>query len=172
MFKKKKGFTLAEVMVALTLIGVISVLTVPSLVTNTSVKKKVMAFKKANLTLNDAFVNANTYNSGFLNNSYNLLEAMSKYMGVKFYMDASNTIQATHGLNTNSNTAGTTSNWVITNDGIAYRFTQLTGNNGCVNNNNDRTRDVLHVNTATTTPTQAQACYSVLIDIDGPYFCP
>ena len=36
----KKGFTLSEVLIALTIIGVISVLTVPSLITNTDKQKK------------------------------------------------------------------------------------------------------------------------------------
>ena len=165
MFEKKKGFTLAEVIVALSLIGVISVLTVPSLMTNTNVKKKAMAYKKAQMVLNDAFVNGNS-DGTMVKDLDTLLDKMTPYMAVKYYygMDASGKkleLKTSDGVETK--TAETTSNWIVSNDGIAYKFTQVTDQDKCTNE-----KKVLNVNVAASGTEKSMSCYEVEVDIDGP----
>ena len=50
---KKNGFTLAEVLITLAIIGVVASLTLPSLMSNTQEQQAVTAFKKAMNTLNE-----------------------------------------------------------------------------------------------------------------------
>ncbi len=160
MFKKKKGFTLAEVMVALSLIGVISVLTVPSLVKNSNVTKKAIAYKKAQLALNEAFVNSSTDGDGNITKDIKtLLDKITKNMGVKYYSSNGTNVTSAHGAAAGKNNS---SNWIITNDGIGYKFTQLQDDSKCVNN-------IVTINTqGTSANTESKACYKVLVDIDGP----
>ena len=51
---KKNGFTLAEVLITLAIIGVVATLTLPSLMTNTQEQQALTAFKKLMNTLNEA----------------------------------------------------------------------------------------------------------------------
>jgi len=51
---KKKGFTLAEVLITLTIIGVVATLTLPSLMANTAEQQAQTAFKKMINTLSEA----------------------------------------------------------------------------------------------------------------------
>lgn len=67
---KKKGFTLAEVLVTLGIIGVVSALTVPTLMKNHQKKVFVTQFRKAYSELSQAVENYTD-----MNNSVNLYEA-------------------------------------------------------------------------------------------------
>ena len=51
---KKKGFTLSEVLIALTIIGVVAALTVPALIQRTQKQEYVSALQKAYSTLSQA----------------------------------------------------------------------------------------------------------------------
>jgi len=51
---KKNGFTLAEVLITLAIIGVVATLTLPSLMTNTGEQQAMTAYKKVMNTLNEA----------------------------------------------------------------------------------------------------------------------
>ena len=51
---KKSGFTLAEVLITLAIIGVVATLTLPSLMSNTAEQQSITAFKKIMNTLNEA----------------------------------------------------------------------------------------------------------------------
>jgi prepilin-type N-terminal cleavage/methylation domain-containing protein len=51
---KKNGFTLAEVLITLAIIGVIATLTLPSLISNTAEQQAIAGFRKAMNTLNEA----------------------------------------------------------------------------------------------------------------------
>ncbi len=57
---KKKAFTLAEVLVTLTIIGVIAALTIPSVIFGTDEKQAAVGLKKAMLSLNQAVDMART----------------------------------------------------------------------------------------------------------------
>ena len=50
---KKHGFTLAEVLITLAIIGVVATITLPSLMSNTQEQQAVTAFRKAMNTLNE-----------------------------------------------------------------------------------------------------------------------
>ena len=54
MKKKNYGFTLAEILIALIVIGVIAAITVPTLIQNTQKQEYVSALKKAYSTLSQA----------------------------------------------------------------------------------------------------------------------
>ena len=51
---KKNGFTLAEVLITLAIIGVVATLTLPSLMSNTQEQQAITGFRKAMNTLNEA----------------------------------------------------------------------------------------------------------------------
>ena len=51
---KKNGFTLAEVLITLAIIGVVATLTLPALMTNTAEQQAITAYRKALNTLNEA----------------------------------------------------------------------------------------------------------------------
>ena len=50
---KKNGFTLAEVLITLTIIGVVATLTLPALMSNTQEQQAITAFRKSMNTLNE-----------------------------------------------------------------------------------------------------------------------
>jgi len=50
---KKNGFTLAEVLITLAIIGVVATITLPSLMSNTQEQQSITAFRKAMNTLNE-----------------------------------------------------------------------------------------------------------------------
>lgn len=55
---KRQGFTLAEVLITLGIIGVVAALTLPSLITNYREKQRIVQLKKIYSTLQQAFVRA------------------------------------------------------------------------------------------------------------------
>lgn len=57
---KKKAFTLAEVLITLTIIGVVAALTIPAVVFSTEEKQSIAGLKKAMLTLDQAVDMART----------------------------------------------------------------------------------------------------------------
>lgn len=57
MHNSRKGFTLAEVLVTLAIIGVVAALTIPTLISNTSKQRYTVALKKNIATLNSALQN-------------------------------------------------------------------------------------------------------------------
>lgn len=83
---KKNGFTLAEVLITLAIIGVVATLTLPSLMSNTQEQQSVTAFKKAMNTLNEvaqmnAVVDGFDY-SGVTNNAGPSATAIYNAQGV------------------------------------------------------------------------------------------
>ena len=61
---KKNGFTLAEVLITLAIIGVVATLTLPALMSNTREQQAITGFRKAMNTLNE-IVQMNTAVNGF-----------------------------------------------------------------------------------------------------------
>ena len=53
--KKEKGFTLAEILIVLTIIGVMAVMTIPSLIQNSNSQQKIAMFKKGFNALSNAY---------------------------------------------------------------------------------------------------------------------
>ena len=64
--RNKKGFTLAEVLVTLTIIGVVASMTIPSLIHDFQEKQWKVAFKKTFSELNRANIKIKTDNDGIL----------------------------------------------------------------------------------------------------------
>ena len=168
--KRKKGFTLSEVLITLTLIGVITALVVPSLVASTGYKKKIVSFKKAYNTISGAYSQAAANAGGGFKDIKDLTDELVKYMNVKYYYSYEDTpkLETNHGVTSGS--AGTGSNWIVTEDDIAYRIVQnvdsaTTSDSPC------KGHTKIAINTAnalSTTKTEAACpCYTVTIDIDG-----
>jgi prepilin-type N-terminal cleavage/methylation domain-containing protein len=158
MNKKRKGFTLSEVLITLTLIGVITALVVPSLVSNTDITKKTVAVKKAYNTISGAYSQASVNSRTGIRNLNELMTELEKYMNIKYYMNTSNQRQSTHGVGADSE-VDAASNWIVTEDGIGYRITQNIANGGTCNT----TKRQLNSGAS-----GASACYTITIDIDGP----
>lgn len=100
---KKSGFTLAEVLVTLMIIGVIAAMTIPSLMQSTSQQEYKAAFKKAVSMLNQAVT---------LNYALDGLDG-TDYTGAKFYD------LMTQRLNVMSSTSATSE--VYTADGMYFK---------------------------------------------------
>ena len=140
---KRFGFTLAEVLITLAIIGVVAALTMPSLINNTQGAQFKTAFKKAmsimsqavvmNIALDDYDLSGTNQNSSgedgdstslyaLFTNRMNLTDASSydevKSTNYKIYLNSgdSSTVNA-------SNTSIATSNYVFyTNDGMLITF--------------------------------------------------
>lgn len=153
---KKSGFTLAEVLITLVIIGVIAAMTVPTLMNNTNSQEFRSALKKAISALNQA-VTMHYALEG---------ELVSEYASAS---DVVSNIFATR-LNVINSGDATTNNWLgsgtgacagtvfITADGIAYCIQNYTGNQ---NNNREAACDNFGQNPCSTSNP------NVLIDVNG-----
>ena len=65
----KSGFTLAEMLITLAIIGVLAAMTIPALINNTHKAENVVALKKAYETLNQAFYALKAENGGSIVNA-------------------------------------------------------------------------------------------------------
>lgn len=70
---KSKGFTLAEVLITLGIIGVVAAITIPTLMQNSQDKEKITALKKTYSTLSQAFSMAKAENGDPTNWDYQIL---------------------------------------------------------------------------------------------------
>lgn len=81
--KNKKGFTLAEVLVTLAVIGVVAALTIPSLIQSSSEKQARTGIKKALSVLNQALslsVAQESIDAGSAGNTQQVLEVFDGYI--------------------------------------------------------------------------------------------
>jgi len=85
--KRKKGFTLAEVLITLAIIGVIAALTIPALLTSVNDNQNKVAAKKAFSVLNQAYLKAvNENGSGFGDYTIGTALSYTKYNAIKAQM--------------------------------------------------------------------------------------
>ena len=70
----KKGFTLAEVLITLVIVGVVAAMTIPTLINNTKKQEYVAGLKKANSVLSQALYKM-TENNGYPVGDYSYLNA-------------------------------------------------------------------------------------------------
>ena len=85
--KHKKGFTLAEVLITLAIIGVIAALTIPALLTSVNDNQNKVAAKKAFSVLSQAYLNAvNENGNGFGDYSIGSALSYTKYNAIKAQM--------------------------------------------------------------------------------------
>ena len=85
----KKGFTLAEVLITLGIIGVIAAITLPTLMTDTTsaqigpkLAKAVASFEQANQTMLDAYSVDSLIDAGLTNNIGTYASAVSKHFKI------------------------------------------------------------------------------------------
>ncbi len=153
---KKLGFTLAEVLITLVIIGVIAAMTVPTLMQNTNAQEYRTAFKKSISALNQALtlnyaldgVGANGFSS-----AKDLVDnVFKKRMSV---MDTSTDLQ----WPTSSNGAASCSGSIFaTQDGIIYCVTSFSNGSGAATD--ATTCDSLSTNPCGTEP-------NIYIDVNG-----
>lgn len=108
---KKLGFTLAEVLITLVIIGVIAAMTVPTLMNNTQGQENKTAFKKAISSMNQALTLEYAL-EGNTAASMNIVEIMQGRTNV---INTSATWSATDGTQAKTST-------IATADGIIYSF--------------------------------------------------
>lgn len=101
---KNNGFTLAEVLITLGIIGVVAAMTIPTLMNKTGNAEFVSAFKKDFSVLNQAWVGVVSDNGGSVVGAYSTTdEALdgfcTKLRCTKICHSADDQSQCTHGLN-------------------------------------------------------------------------
>jgi len=156
MQNSRKGFTLAEVLVTLAIIGVVAALTIPTLISSTNASKFTTALKKNLSTLNSV-VQTNLANNDMAANDASIVDATDL---AAWFVAGDATAVAGTDAPTNLNVlrwvaADPTSAWLT--DGTRLTFYKTTGvTGGCI----DDTADAF-------TPTGvAEICY-VIVDTNG-----
>jgi len=165
----KKGFTLAEILVVLVLIGVISAITIPSVVGNANTKQKIAQFKKAYNSISSAYaagfatsappVSSDTGSSTI---QYDRLKkAFSENLNIKAYCASDKASNNTCTANNYTYEPPALGGWYIMEDGTAFRIQANTANKSCITkmdtNNQTSTSDAIKL-----------SCFYITIDIDGP----
>ncbi len=113
---KKSGFTLAEVLITLVIIGVIAAMTVPTLMNNTQGQENKTAFKKAISTMNQALTTEYAL-EGNTAASVSIIDIMKKRTNV---------------INTQAGwPPAQTGDNIATADGMIYRFIEEGHQDGC-----------------------------------------
>ena len=124
---KKTGFTLAEVLITLAIIGVVATLTLPALMTNTAEQQAKTAFKKGINTLTEA-AQMNQAIAGFDYASFNSTdtdneEAQSLYGLLAMRTNVNYQISGTTSEEAKAVNGGTSTNYVVFfRDGSALSF--------------------------------------------------
>ncbi|MFA6988775.1 MAG: type II secretion system protein [Candidatus Gastranaerophilaceae bacterium] len=174
--KPKAAFTLAEVLLTLTIIGIIAAMTIPSLMNSTNKMENVVALKKAYSTLSQAYLMVTADNGG---------DITSALSGVATYDDFANifiqklnvakncgtasakatgcfpnvTFKNLNGTDAALNLATTnSSSTILTNDGMSYYF--QVWDTSC---NTDISNP-----TGTTSSPFFNTCGEIWVDINGP----
>ncbi len=101
--KTKKGFTLAEVLVTLAVIGVVAALTIPTLIQSSNEKQAKVSIKKAVSVLNQALTMSIAENgidaaSATVTDSNTLMHLFANYMSTLSVDNANNTFTTVDGM--------------------------------------------------------------------------
>ena len=168
----KQAFTLAEVLITLAIIGVISAMTIPALINKTNSAENVVALKKAYETLSQAYYIISTENGGIQNilsstttdddyaNIFIPKLHVAKNCGTnnakdtgcftnKMYMSLDGITPWTRVANYST---------VITNDGVSYAF-DFFGGTGCSSD---------YSASGTDSSPLYNTCGDVIVDVNGP----
>ena len=149
MFNKKYGFTLAEVLITLAIIGVVAALSIPAVISNSQQQEFKTGLRKAVSVLNSAITmnmaldgespydNANTM--GYLMKHMSVMETVTKMLS-KYYIKASDTLSYTNaafytadGMRFETRAAGSQFNFPLYESGVLVCTKGISGDN---NNNN------------------------------------
>lgn len=150
MHNSRKGFTLAEVLVTLAIIGVVAALTIPTLISSTNASKFTTAIKKNLSTLNSA-LQTNIANNN-MDAGDSSIDSAAELAAWFITGSAAGTTPAN--LNVLKWTSGTTEAWLA--DGTRLHFVIGASVDGCGT----------IANPGAFNPNAANACY-VVVDTNG-----
>ena len=150
-YKKKTAFTITEIMIVCTIIGVIAVFTMSSFITYSGAIKSKTALKKGCNALADVVGMETSVNSNFVNpdDTAKLMNLISEKMNIKYYLSCSE-----------DNCVAVFQNpqigyWAINEDNIGFRVRQ--GTKDC--------EDKVAINAMQSTQdAEDSTCMSILID--------
>ena len=169
-FMKNRGFTLAEILIVLTIIGVMAVMTIPSLMQNTNSQQKIALFKKGFNAVSNAyateFVTKSSPNN--VNDYCALLGAIENQLNIKYYYFRAGENETSEKLFTKPNINELTVDnchqyYAIAEDGISYRVARYGENHSCLTKLEINSQTV-----AVTHNTGIRSCGHIEIDINGP----
>ena len=119
---KHPAFTLAEILIVLTIIGFLSSITVPSLIKNTQSQSKITKFKKAFSVISNAY--ATEYATKRTpTNVDSLFNGLAKRLNVKYYINNSNNNERSF----NKPNSNYSDYYIVTDDGIGYKIQESSG---------------------------------------------
>jgi len=159
--KKLKAFTLAEVLIVMSILGVLAVLTVPNMINNVDAQKRNTSFKKAYNSLSSAYGSyfsnlAKPQNSKEADRVFTMLN--EKLSVDYYYKEDTKTGTATKEYDKTK--VSYADYWIKTNDGMAYKVLRPTKDTACA------TR--LTINGKTTSATaQTTTCLYITVDYNG-----
>ncbi len=125
LFKIQQGFTLAEVLITLVIIGVIAAMTLPSLMQSTNKQEILTALKKADSVIRQSLYRI-TANNGYPMGDYSFLSDGSDTIFLDEFAKVVNVIKEGQGmsdykfLNNSRNYTFSDAKYVITADGMLY----------------------------------------------------
>ena len=174
----KRAFTLAEILIVLTIIGVMAVMTIPSLIQGTNSTQKVTLFKKAFNAITNAYATefavkakptGNTEANQIL-----VFNALKNQLNVKYFVKAKATsgegASASVASNaaysgeklyeiTSLNNASKLNLWIVTEDGIGYKVEEG-GSATCDTKLNINSQD-------TSAKAKTKSCVMIKVDVGG-----
>jgi prepilin-type N-terminal cleavage/methylation domain-containing protein len=175
----KAAFTLAEVLITLTIIGIIATMTIPGLINSTNKTENVVALKKAYSTLSQATLMITADNGGDITSALSGLIGNSDHDGfANVFIPKLNvakncgTTEANasgcfpnvsynylNGIWQNLATGAYLTSTILTNDNISYAFKFWDPN--C-------TANLANPSTDTFSPLYKSVCGAIYVDINGP----
>lgn len=172
---KNKAFTLAEILIVLTIIGVLAVMTIPSLLQNANSQHKVAMFKKAFNTITNAYATAfavtnppNYSNEGGDGaGGRKLFNAITNQLNVKYYVKREKKDGSwenfTKQFEKPTGDFKIYEYWIVTEDDIAYLVDSEASNLACP--------DKLEFLDSITSSADAdgKTCFLIMVDVDGPF---
>lgn len=178
--KNRCGFTLAEVLITLGIIGIVASLTIPNLIVNYQKTQYVTGLKKAYTAFNQALLQAaadkgcgtdlrctGLFDTGTNNQTFG--DEIVKYFLVSKNCGTTQTGCFSNAVKQNYDGSGTSSDWdvdagvnhykFITADGFAYKIYNyaVIGSDNCISNQSNNTTNDL-----------VQTCGGVYVDVNGP----
>ena len=170
----KKGFTLAEILIVLTIVGVMAVMTIPSLMQNANSQHKITMFKKAFNAATNAyateFATKTPPAKRTLDTHITLFNALNNNLNVKYYYDITNNQKIYNKSELDLSSSDKIRQYaIVTEDGIGYIPSYTAANNAtCIS----KLKLNSHITTDTTKFTAA--CFHIDVRLnatDRGIFC-
>lgn len=177
--KFKKAFTLAEILIVLTIIGVMAVMTIPSLMQNANEQQKITLLKKGYNAVVNAYATefATKTPPSYFNEGgewmggWRVWQALDNQLNVKYYAPWArwdySTVTKNFTKPTPSESLHPADTWIITEDGIGYTVDAYKPNS-----KNPKKLDFMKDATSTEKALNDLAGIHIVVDIDGPFKGP